>query len=158
MTNGHELTPSKLDQIDHAIMSLLHDNGRISYTDIGKEVGISRVAVQMRINAMVENGIIEKFTAVINPVKIGKTVSAFFNIDVEPKHLEEVAELLANEAAISSLYHMTGPSKLHMHGIFADNHEMEQFLTNKLYAIQGVVSVDCQMLIKRYKSRMGMKL
>jgi len=158
MTNGQELTPSKLDQIDHLILSLLHDNGRISYTDIGKEVGISRVAVQMRINTMIESGIIEKFTAVINPGKIGKTVSAFFNIDVEPKHLEEVAKLLADESAVSSLYHMTGPSKLHMHGIFADNQEMEQFLTDKLYAIQGVVSVDCQILIKRYKSRMGMKL
>ncbi len=158
MTNGQELTPSKLDQIDHLILSLLHDNGRISYTDIGKEVGISRVAVQMRINTLVGNGIIERFTAVINPGKIGKTVSAFFNIDVEPKHLEEVAELLADEPAVSSLYHMTGPSKLHMHGIFADNQEMEQFLTDKLYAIQGVVSVDCQILIKRYKSRMGMKL
>jgi DNA-binding Lrp family transcriptional regulator len=158
MTNGQELTPSKLDQIDHLILSLLHDNGRISYTDIGKKVGISRVAVQMRINTLVGNGIIERFTAVINPGKIGKTVSAFFNIDVEPKHLEEVAELLADEPAVSSLYHMTGPSKLHMHGIFADNQEMEQFLTDKLYAIQGVVSVDCQILIKRYKSRMGMKL
>jgi len=158
MTNGQELTPSKLDQIDHLILSLLHDNGRISYTDIGKQVGISRVAVQMRINTMIESGIIEKFTAVINPGKIGKTVSAFFNIDVEPKHLEEVAKLLADEPAVSSLYHMTGPSKLHMHGIFADNQEMEQFLTDKLYAIQGVVSVDCQILIKRYKSRMGMKL
>lgn len=158
MTNGQELTPSKLDQIDHLILSLLHDNGRISYTDIGKKVGVSRVAVQMRINTLVGNGIIERFTAVINPGKIGKTVSAFFNIDVEPKHLEEVAELLADEPAVSSLYHMTGPSKLHMHGIFADNQEMEQFLTDKLYAIQGVVSVDCQILIKRYKSRMGMKL
>ncbi|MEK4668833.1 Lrp/AsnC family transcriptional regulator [Paenibacillus alvei] len=158
MTNGHDLAPNKLDQIDHLILSLLHDNGRISYTDIGKEVGISRVAVQMRINAMIENGIIEKFTAVINPEKIGKTVSAFFNIDVEPKHLEEVAKLLADNAAVGSLYHMTGPSKLHMHGLFADNQEMELFLTDKLYAIEGVVSVDCQILIKRYKSRMGMKL
>lgn len=72
MTNGHDLAPNKLDQIDHLILSLLHDNGRISYTDIGKEVGISRVAVQMRINAMIENGIIEKFTAVINPEKSAK--------------------------------------------------------------------------------------
>ena len=42
--------------------------------------------------------------------------------------------------------------------IFIDNQEMESFLTNKLYAIKGVVSVDCQILIKRYKSRIGMKL
>ncbi|WP_146738089.1 Lrp/AsnC ligand binding domain-containing protein, partial [Bacillus tropicus] len=62
------------------------------------------------------------------------------------------------EPAVTSLYHMTGPSKLHMHGIFANDQEMEEFLTKRLYTQKGVVSVDCQMLIKRYKSRTGMKL
>lgn len=148
----------KLDKIDRHILSLLHENSRISYTDIGKEIGISRVAVQTRVNTLFENGIIEKFTTVINPTKVGKTVSAFFNVDVEPQYLESVANTLADDPAVTSLYHMTGPSKLHMHGIFIDNQEMESFLTNKLYAIKGVVSVDCQILIKRYKSRIGMKL
>ena len=142
----------KLDKIDRHILSLLHENSRISYTDIGKEI------VQTRVNTLFENGIIEKFTTVINPAKVGKTVSAFFNVDVEPQYLESVANTLADDPAVTSLYHMTGPSKLHMHGIFIDNQEMESFLTNKLYAIKGVVSVDCQILIKRYKSRIGMKL
>ncbi|WP_265104655.1 MULTISPECIES: Lrp/AsnC family transcriptional regulator [Bacillus] len=123
-----------LDETDKKILSILHEEGRISYTDLGKRVGLSRVAVQTRINNLIEEGIIEKFTAVINPVKVGIHVS------------------------VTSLYHMTGPSKLHMHGIFANDQEMEEFLTKRLYPLKGVVSVDCQMLIKRYKSRMGMKL
>ncbi|GKU85196.1 Lrp/AsnC family transcriptional regulator [Niallia sp. NCCP-28] len=158
MSNHFQIPYFKLDAIDQAILDLLHENSRISYTDIGKHVGISRVAVQMRINTLMEQGIIERFTTVINPTRIGMMVSAFFNVDVEPKYLEQVAEKLANDSAVSSLYHMTGPSKLHMHGIFADNQEMEEFLTDKLYATEGVVSVDTQLLIKRYKSRMGMKL
>lgn len=158
MSNDFQIPYFKLDDIDQSILDLLHENSRISYTDIGKHVGISRVAVQMRINTLMEQGIIERFTTVINPTRIGMMVSAFFNVDVEPKYLEQVAEKLANDPAVSSLYHMTGPSKLHMHGIFADNQEMEEFLTDKLYATEGVVSVDTQLLIKRYKSRMGMKL
>jgi len=158
MSNDFHIPYFKLDDIDQSILDLLHENSRISYTDIGKQVGISRVAVQMRINTLMEQGIIERFTTVINPTRIGMMVSAFFNVDVEPKHLEQVAEKLANDPSVSSLYHMTGPSKLHMHGIFADNQEMEEFLTDKLYATEGVVSVDTQLLIKRYKSRMGMKL
>lgn len=147
-----------LDDVDKTILSILHENSRVSYTDLGKEVGLSRVAVQARINNLMEKGVIEKFTAIINPAKIGIHVSAFFNVEVEPQYLETVAEQLSEEHAVTSLYHMTGPSKLHMHGIFADNGEMERFLTEKLYPMQGVVSVDCQTLIKRYKSRMGMKL
>lgn len=147
-----------IDDVDKRILEMLHENSRISYTDLGKEIGLSRVAVQARINNLIEKGIIEKFTTVINPTKIGMHVSAFFNVEVEPQYLEEVAQKLAEEHAVTSLYHMTGPSKLHMHGIFKNNQEMEKFLTKKLYPMRGVVSVDCQILIKRYKSRMGMKL
>ncbi|MCY9185645.1 chromate efflux transcriptional regulator ChrS [Bacillus halotolerans] len=158
MGNEYQIPNLVLDEIDKQILTILHEEGRISYTDLGKRVDLSRVAVQSRINQLMEAGVIEKFTAVINPAKIGIHVSVFFNVEVEPQFLEEVALKLEEEPAVTSLYHMTGPSKLHMHGIFADDQEMEEFLTKRLYPLQGVVSVDCQMLIKRYKSRMGMKL
>ncbi|KUP29396.1 chromate efflux transcriptional regulator ChrS [Bacillus halotolerans] len=158
MGNEYQIPNLVLDEIDKQILTILHEEGRISYTDLGKRVDLSRVAVQSRINQLIEAGVIEKFTAVINPAKIGIHVSVFFNVEVEPQFLEEVALKLEQEPAVTSLYHMTGPSKLHMHGIFANDQEMEEFLTKRLYPLQGVVSVDCQMLIKRYKSRMGMKL
>jgi DNA-binding Lrp family transcriptional regulator len=147
-----------LDETDRHIISILHRNGRISYTDLAQEVGLSRVAVQNRVSVLIENGVIERFTAVINPEKIGVGVSTFFNIDVEPKYLHQVAETLAEEPFVTSLYHMSGPSKLHMHGLFTSNQEMEQFLNDKLYSLPGVTGVDCQILIHRYKSRMGMRL
>jgi DNA-binding Lrp family transcriptional regulator len=148
----------EIDDMDRQILEILLQNSRISYTDLGKQIGLSRVAVQARIQALIEAGVIERFTTVINPVKVGIQVSAFFNIDVEPKYLEQVAEQLAKEPAVTSLYHMTGPSTLHMHGIFASNREMEKFLLETLYKMPGIVRVETQMLLKRYKSRMGMKL
>jgi Lrp/AsnC family leucine-responsive transcriptional regulator len=147
-----------LDEIDRQIIKALNQNGRISYTDLAKNIGLSRVAIQARINTLMEDGVIERFTAVINPEKIGITVSAFFNVEVEPQSLQAVADTLADEPAVTSLYHMTGPSKLHMHGLFTNNKEMELFLNEKLYKFPGIMSVDCQVLITRYKSRMGMRL
>lgn len=148
----------EIDDIDRTIIANLQRNGRQSYTDLAKEVGLSRVAVQARVNTLIEAGVIERFSAVINPAKIGINVSAFFNVEVEPNHLHEVADKLADEPCVTSLYHMTGPSKLHMHGLFVDNQEMEEFLRHKLYKMPGITSVDTQVLITRYKSRMGMRL
>ena len=153
-----ELNQATLDDIDRKIITILHQNGRASYTDLAKEVGLSRVAVQTRVNALMDNGTIERFACIVNPEKLGITVSAFFKVEVEPKHLMKVADALAEEPEVTSLYHMTGPSKLHMHGLFKGNREMELFLQNKLYILPGIQSVDSQVLIKRYKSRMGMKL
>ncbi|WP_059104447.1 Lrp/AsnC family transcriptional regulator [Shouchella shacheensis] len=158
MKEPYKIPNVPLDELDKQLLALLHEQGRMSYTDIGKEVGLSRVAVQTRIQNLMDRGVIEKFTVVINPTQIGIHVSAFFNVEVEPQHLDHVANVLEKEAAVTSLYLMTGPSKLHMHGIFSDQQEMENFLIEQLYPLEGVVSVDCQMLIKRYKSRMGMKL
>ncbi|MBD1381093.1 AsnC family transcriptional regulator [Bacillus sp. IB182487] len=73
----------KVDQTDKKILELLSINGRMSYVDIGKELGLSRVAVRERVNQMMEKGIIEKFSVVINSEAVGKTVSAFFEVDCE---------------------------------------------------------------------------
>lgn len=148
----------ELDDIDSKILEALHENGRISYTELAKQVGLSRIAVQSRIAALIEAEVIERFTVVINPAKVGIQVSAFFNVDIEPQYLDEVAEKLAKEPPVTSLYHMSGPSTLHMHGVFKNMNEMENFLLKTLYAMPGIVRVDSQLLLRRYKSRMGLKL
>ena len=43
-----------LDRIDQQIIDLLTHNARMSYVDIGKELGLSRVAVKTRIQTMEE--------------------------------------------------------------------------------------------------------
>ncbi|MEK8129525.1 Lrp/AsnC family transcriptional regulator [Paenibacillus filicis] len=152
-------TPSvDIDDIDRKIIHELTTNGRISYTDLGKEIGLSRVAVQARIHTLMDSGVIEQFTAVLNPAKVGIGVTAIFNIEVEPLQMQEVASKLSAQPAVTNLYHTTGPSKLYMHGLFATNQEMEAFLREKLYTLPGITSVDCQVLITRYKSRVGLPL
>ena len=49
-----------LDEMDQKIVQLLIKNARMSYSDIAQQVGISRVAVKMRIQALEKKGIIEE--------------------------------------------------------------------------------------------------
>lgn len=159
MMNSKSAMPEfALDDLNRRMLEMLHQNGRLSYTDIGRELGLSRVAVQNRVSAMVESQVIERFTIVVNPSKVGIHVSAFFHVEVEPAQVEFVAMSLVNETSVTSLYHMTGPSTLHMHAVFHDNDELESFLHDKLYALDGVTHVECQLLLKRYKSRIGLML
>src|SRR4051812_2708522 len=96
-----------IDDTDRKILQLLIENGRMSYVDIGKELNLSRVSIRERVNQLTENGIIEKFTVVINSDKVGKSVSAFFEVDCEPSSLVSVAETLANNPRVASCYQMT---------------------------------------------------
>ena len=86
----------KIDDIDRKILELLTVNGRMSYSDIGKELDLSRVSVRERVNQLIKNEVIEKFSVVINSEKMGKNVSAFFEVDCEPAYLVEVAQKLAD--------------------------------------------------------------
>ena len=59
-----------LDELDQRIVRLLIENARMSYSDIGKAVGISRVAVKARVQALERRGVIEEYTTVIHPQRI----------------------------------------------------------------------------------------
>lgn len=55
-----------MDESDRKILDLLRENARMSYSEIGNAVGISRVSVKKRITAMEEAGIIRAYRAVID--------------------------------------------------------------------------------------------
>ncbi|MDN4525694.1 Lrp/AsnC family transcriptional regulator [Fictibacillus fluitans] len=148
----------KLSETDRKILELLSLNGRMSYAEIGKELNISRVSIRDRVHQMMEAGIIEKFSVVINSEMVGKTVSAFFEVDCEPAYLVTVAEKLVINPSVASCYQMTGPSTLHMHVLVEDFPSLESFINNELYGIEGITRVESHILLRRFKSRSGLKL
>lgn len=147
-----------IDETDRMILQLLSENGRMSYVDIGKQLNLSRVSIRERVNQLMEAGIIEKFSVVINSEKVGKSVSAFFEVDCEPSSLVRVAETLANNPSVASCYQMTGPSTLHMHVLVEDFAKLESFINEELYSLDGITRVASHILLRRFKSRSGLKL
>ncbi|GGE28338.1 AsnC family transcriptional regulator [Pullulanibacillus camelliae] len=148
----------KLDETDRKILQCLTEDGRVSYADIGKRLNLSRVSIRERVNQMMNKGIIEKFSVVINSEAIGKHVSAFFEVDCEPSALVEVAEALANHPNVASCYQMTGPSTLHMHVLVEDFIALEKFINEEIYKLEGITRVESHILLRRFKSRNGLKL
>ena len=144
-----------MDEVDKQILRVLEDIGRMSYAELGRRLDLTRVSIRERIVKLQKKGIIEKFTVVINPEKVDKKLSAFFEIDVEPNHLDEVANELAKEERVYSLYLMTGASTLHMHSLLKNQDELEDFLINKIYSQKGITRVKSNIILKRYKSREG---
>ena len=106
-----------LDALDQKIVRLLIENARASYSDIGQKVGISRVAVKTRIQALEQRGIIEEYTTIINPQKISGAMSCYFEIETEPDTLTQVTEILERNEIITQIYRVTGKDKLHVHAV-----------------------------------------
>ena len=147
-----------LDELDQKIVSLLIRNARMSYSEIGQQVGISRVAVKMRVQALEQKGIIEEYTTIINPQKISGAVSCYFEIETKPDMLAEVAEILKKNDTITQIYRVTGKSRLHVHVVASSNEEMEELIFNTMDNLPGVVACTCNTILSRIKDIKGLRL
>ena len=147
-----------LDELDRQIIELLIKNARMSYSEIGQKIGISRVAVKMRVQALEEKGIIEEYTTIINPQKISGAVSCYFEIETKPESLMEVAEILKNNDTITQIYRVTGKSRLHVHAVASSNEEMERLLYETIDTLPGVVECSSNMILSRIKDIKGLRL
>lgn len=148
---GLTLHADALDDYDRDILSLLIQDGRMSYADLGRAVNLSRAAVRERVHALKRAGIIERFTVAIDPKKVGLSISAFFEIDVEPRSLPVVAKTLAVNEHVLSVNQMTGPSTLHVHAALRDSDHLKEFLHATIYSIDGISMVRSYILLRSFK-------
>ena len=155
---GRNMYLDELDSLDQKIVRLLIENARSSYSDIGDKIGISRVAVKARIQALAQKSIIEEYTTVINPQKISGAVSCYFEIETAPRCLAEVTEILHQNDTVTQIYRVTGKDKLHVHAVAASSEEMEPFLHTVIDALPGVLSCSCNMILSRIKDIKGLRL
>lgn len=147
-----------LDDLDQKIVCLLIENARISYSDIGQKIGISRVAVKVRIKSLENRGIIEEYTTIINPQKISGAVSCYFEIETFPDSLSEVTKLLNQNETITQIYRVTGKDKLHIHAVAATSEEMEHLIHEVIDPLPGIVSCSCNIILSRIKDIKGLRL
>ena len=147
-----------LDESDQKIVRLLIENARVSYSDLGEKIGLSRVAVKARIQALEQRGIIEEYTTVINPHKISGAVSCYFEIETTPGGLSEVIDILNGDDTVTQIYRVTGRDKLHVHAVAASGEDMETFLHAVIDTLPGVVSCSCNIILSRIKDIKGLRL
>ncbi|GIP32991.1 Lrp/AsnC family transcriptional regulator [Paenibacillus sp. J2TS4] len=146
---------NNLDETDTLILKYLSENGRLSNAELGRLVNLTRAAVRERINELIQNGVIDRFTIVVNPLKAGKMLSMFFNIEVEWPKLQQVADELIAAEEITNVYQMSGKPHLHVHALLDNAEHAERYL-KKLQAIEGITDVQSEVLIARYKERGGL--
>lgn len=144
-----------MSPLDTKILGLLIKDGRASFAEIARDLNVSRAHVRERVNKLMDEGVIEQFTAVVNPEKLGKAVSAFFDIKVSPQGITQIAEELTAQPEVVSLYIMNDMQSLHMHTLTRDMAQLEQFSSTHLFGKEGIRQVDCKTLMTRLKNRRG---
>ena len=147
-----------LDDLDQKIIRCLIQNARMPYSEIGQQVGISRVAVKMRVQALEKKGIIEEYTTIINPQKISGAISCYFEIETVPDTLEEVISILEKNDTVTQIYRVTGKSRLHVQAVSPSQEELEQLLHGTMDHLPGVLECSTNIILSRVKDIKGLRL
>ena len=84
-----------MDSANRKILALLLTNGRMSATAIGKEIGLSRTAVQSRMKSLENGGVIEGYKAIVNP-KAHSVIKAIIMVTYKKRPCEPVLKWFAS--------------------------------------------------------------
>ena len=97
-----------LDDLDKRILKLLQFNCRLSFAELSRELDVAEATVRFRVNRLVEEGIITRFAALVNPAKVGMKVSGAILLKIDPAYLEEACKQLVSFSETLYLFQSTG--------------------------------------------------
>lgn len=98
----------KLDDKDKQILNMLQENARTSYIQIASKLRISEATVRYRVKNMIENGVISRFTVLLDPKKIGYPVTGILLVKITPEHFDEAAKQISDLTEIRHVLQNTG--------------------------------------------------
>ena len=120
-----------MDPIDETILGQLSTDGRISFSELGRRVGLSTTATAARVRRLEASGIILGYRAVLAedvPVTRGG-LEAFIDVRLaEARDSEEFLGWTRTDKAISEAVHLTGPYDYLVRARVRDTGELDQFL------------------------------
>ncbi|MGM9626339.1 MAG: Lrp/AsnC family transcriptional regulator [Eubacteriales bacterium] len=136
-----------LDEKDNAILCLLLENARMSYSDIGDAVGLSRTAVKNRIAALEEKGIIGGYRAVIVPRETPEMMTFLINIEIQPAYFDEAKQRFAEAPETVTLVQTTGNCHLVAVCVSEDVRSMRAFVNRIYRTVNGIQSINAHSVI-----------
>lgn len=141
--------------IKNKIIKLLQENCRYSNTQIASMLGICENQVEEVIAQLESEGVIVKYSAIINSEKLNeKGVEALIQVQVKPQKLkgfDSFAEQLSKFEEVKSVYLISGGFDLAVVIFAKDLASVARFVYEKLSVVDGVLNVSSHFILKKYK-------
>jgi Lrp/AsnC family leucine-responsive transcriptional regulator len=142
-----------LEDLDRQIVGLLSTDGRMSYTDLGRETGLSVSAVHQRVRRLEQRGVIRSYAARIAPELVGLPLTAFVSLKpIDPASAEDAPDKLAYLEAIEECHSVAGEENFILKVRVSGPAELEALL-REIRAVAGVNTRTTVVLSTAYEGR-----
>jgi Lrp/AsnC family transcriptional regulator for asnA, asnC and gidA len=133
-------SPTVLDDVSRGIIEQLQADGRRSYADMGKAVGLSEAAVRARVQKLTDQGVLQ-IVAVTDPLQLGFHRQAMVGIRVEGDP-RQVADELEKINQVDYLVLTTGRFDILAEMVCRDDNELTDLLHGQIRTLPGVVATE----------------
>lgn len=133
-----------LDAIDRKIIDLLQADGRMSNQELSDRIGLSPSPCLRRVRQLEANGTIARYVALVDPDKVGLSVTAFVRVRLDQqddRHLQEFETAVAGFPEVMDCYLMTGEADYQLRILVSSLTQFEDFLRRRLTKVSGVANV-----------------
>jgi len=138
-----------IDKVDSQIICFLQRDGRMPYTKIAEELGLSEATVRTRIQRLIKDEVIS-IVAVCEPRKLGFAFTGNIKLHVSTNRMEEVIEELKQFREITYIALMTGTSDIDIDFMVKSLDDLHILLHEKIGKIEGMLRVETS-IITRYE-------
>ena len=105
-----------MDDTDRRIVALLRQNARRSFQDIGRHVHLSAPAVKRRIDRLEADGVIQGYTALVDPRAFGWHAEAFVDLYCEGRMpADSIKRAVEDEPGVVSAHTVAGEASALLH-------------------------------------------
>ena len=150
-----------LDDTDWRILAALQADARISNSDLAGKVFLSPSPCLRRVRELERAGLIQRYVTLLDPLKLGLTVSVFIQVSLE-KQMRNALDTFENSVLardeVMECYLMTGDSDYLLRVVVHDMPSLERFIVDYLAKIQGVSNIRSSFALKQVKYKTAFPL
>jgi Lrp/AsnC family transcriptional regulator for asnA, asnC and gidA len=146
---NQKLRSVQLDETSKAIIEQLQDDGRRSYAEIGKAVGLSEAAVRQRVQKLTDSGVMQ-IVAVTDPLQLGFYRQAMIGLKVSGD-TRLVADALAEIPSVDYVVLTAGSFDVMAEVVCESDDDLIALLNSEIRTIEGVLSTETFVYLKLHK-------
>ncbi|MCX8201191.1 MAG: Lrp/AsnC family transcriptional regulator [Candidatus Caldarchaeum sp.] len=140
-----------IDDLDQKILQLLYRDGRASFAEIGRKLGVSENTIRFRYNRMVKNGVIRGATVLVDHKKLGLANSAALMLRIDPSRIDLVLEELKEMREVFNIYQLSGDYDAIAVVMGRDLGHIHE-IVERVKRIKGVLSVNTLVTLRVVKT------
>ncbi len=141
-----------MDAVDDRILDLLQADARLTQQEIAKRVGLSQPSVAERIRKLEEARVILGYVARVDPLKLGKDITAFVGVGIEhPKYFDGFAKKVMGIPEVLECHRVAGQDSYLLKIRTENTGTLDRLLVETLRTIPGVTRTQTTIVLASVK-------